>query len=58
MKKLKEPFKITSIIPYIVIVIIAILIAFIAPVEYKIVQPIMSIIDDNVKQRELWTIEA
>lgn len=28
-KKLKEPFKITSIIPYIIIVIIAILIAFI-----------------------------
>jgi hypothetical protein len=34
------------------------IIAFIAPVEYKIVQPLMSIIDDNVKQRELWTIDA
>ena len=34
------------------------IIAFIAPVEYKIVHPLMSIIDDNIKQRELWTIDA
>lgn len=33
------------------------IIAFIAPVEYKIIKPLMSIIDDANRQSELWTIE-
>lgn len=33
------------------------IIAFIAPIEYKIVKPLMSIIDDSKRQSELWTFE-
>lgn len=33
------------------------LIGFIAPIEYKIINPLMSIIDVPERQRELWTLE-